>query len=199
MECGFEKFAEFILKKDKYKRTFVKAEISKSEYRPEEDFYMKLRTRLKKIFRHNLSLNELDELLKTINPKKLNCYEESIRCIKEFLQDKIYSWEPISNFKVEYAGLNIIVNPHFGLKINGALYLIRIHFKKNEISLKKIKILQKIMQNAYQNEADNIKLSIWDIRRCKFYSIGLNEEIHIEYNLPKLAEKWIEYTKEDEM
>lgn len=198
MECGFEKFADFILRRDKFKKNFVKAEVNKTEYRPEEDFYLKLRTRLKKILRHNLSLNELDELLETISPKKIKCYEESILCIKEFLKDKVCLWEPISKSEIEYGGLKIVVNPHIGLKINGILYLIRVHFKKDAIKPHKIEILQKIMQNAYKNDLENVKLAIWDIRSCKFYAIDLNEEIRINYDFEKSAEKWIEYAKEND-
>ncbi len=196
-ECNFEKFAEFVLKKEKYKKSFVKREMSNNEeYGVEKDFYLKLRTRLKKILKYNLSLDELDSLIEEVSSKKIPCYEKAIQCIKEFLQDKDYIWESHSKSEIKYGDLIIKVNPQLALRINNELYIIRIHFKKKEISRPKVNILLKIMQSAYQNDTNAVKLAVWDICQQNLYTLGIEEEIKISQNLEQEAAKWIKYEKD---
>ena len=108
-----------------------------------------------------------------------------------------YSWvEPPKN-TIEYSGLLLKVNPEIGLKINNETLFIKLYFKKSPINGMKVKVMQKIMQDALQSDFPETKVAILDIRRGILYKTIINEEIKIPYNLEQEALLWQKYAEED--
>lgn len=193
----FEKFADYVLKKEKFKKNFVHQVISQGKYEPRQDYYLQLRTRLISLLRKNVSLSELENIIANVSERKTSNYTILIENIQNFLRGKRYTWiEPIKN-EIDYSGLIIKVNPEIGLEIDGTIYYIKMYFKQKEISIQKVGILEKMMQDACKTETTNVKLAIWDIRRCKIYSKDSQEEISINYDLQKEALSWLKYANDE--
>lgn len=193
----FEKFADYVLKKEKYKKSFVHQTINQGKYEPQQDYYLQLRTRLISLLRKNIPLNELENIIGNISERKTGNYTTLIENIQSFLNGKRYKWvEPIKN-EIDYSGLTIKVNPEIGLELDGTMYYIKMYFKQKEISIQKVSILEKMMQDACKTETVNVKLAIWDIRRCKIYSKESEEEISIDYDLQKEALSWLKYANDE--
>ena len=61
----------------------------------------------------------------------------------------------------------------------------------------KVKVMQKIMQDALQCDFPEAKVAILDIRRGILYKATIDEEIKIPYNLEQEALIWQRYAEED--
>ncbi len=61
----------------------------------------------------------------------------------------------------------------------------------------KVKVMQKIMQDALQRDFQEAKVAILDIRRGILYKATIDEEIKIPYNLEQEALIWQKYVVED--
>jgi len=196
-EIGYDSFADYILKKEKHKKTFVRGIKKRAPYSPKTDYYLQLRVRLKQICKKHDSLNTLDEMLsKLTNLNKKNGYPVLITKIKEFLAPKKYTWVDPSKKVIQYGDLAIRVNPELGLKIGNTIYFIKLYLKKTKITTEKINILKKIMQEAYSEIDENIHVAIFDVRGGNFYSIPINQNMELTYDLQKEASNWCKVWEE---
>ncbi len=193
----FERFADFLIKKQQYKKSYVHNVIQKGIYKPEQDYYLKLRQKLITLFKKNIPLSELDNILKKIASTKFSNYEILIDQIQNFMQGKKYSWITPPRNAIVYAGLELTVNPEIGLNINNETYLIKMYFKKIKLDPTKARIMQKIMQDALKDETANIKIAIWDIRRGVLYDTQVDREIKVPYDFEQEALIWQKYAEED--
>lgn len=190
-EIGYDSFADYILKKEKYKKNFVRGIKKREPYSPKTDYYLQLRVKLKQICKKHYSLNKLDEMLsKLTNSNKKNGYPILIAKIKEFLAPKNYTWVEPSKEVIQYGDLVLRVNPELGLKIGNTIYFIKLYLKKTKITIEKINILKKIMQEAYSEIDENINVAIFDVRGGNFYSIPINQNMELPYDLRKEASSW---------
>ena len=86
----FERFADFLEKKERFKKTYVHKVINQGVYQPQEDYYLRLRQKLISLFRKHSSLDELDEILKKITPKKFAVTSTSmVGCTKLATNDAL--------------------------------------------------------------------------------------------------------------
>ena len=108
-----------------------------------------------------------------------------------------YTWVEPPKKTIEYSGLLLKVNPEIGLKINEKVLFIKMYFKQSPIDNAKIKVMQKIMQDALIDEFQDAEVAIWDIRRGLLYQARVNEDIKIPYNLEQEALIWKKYAEED--
>lgn len=193
----YEWFANFVIEKPNKRKKYVNKIINKEPYAFEKDYYSILRTKLVSYIKKNKSLIELNQMLKKINPKKHDHYEILIDKIQNFMQGVKYTWiEPPKNI-IEYSGLQVKVNPEIGIDINGETLFIKMYFKQPQISLEKVNIMLKIMQDSIKEDYPNAKVAILDIRRCELYKKEANDEILIPYNLDQEAKIWQKYVEED--
>jgi len=193
----FERFADYILKKEKSKKNFVHKIINQGDYEAKKDYYLQLRIKLINLLKKNKSLEELDELISVVSSKKTNNYRVLIENIQSFLKGRNYKWIDPQKGEINYSGLTVNVNPEIGLLIDGTTYYIKIYFKQQEISIKKVCILEKIMQDFCKEENNNVKLAVWDIKRCKMHFKDSQEIINIDYDLNKEALNWLRYAAEE--
>jgi hypothetical protein len=193
----FERFADFIEKKPNSKKKYVSKVMNQGQYQPQEDYYLQLRQKLKSVFRNHSSIEELNGLLKKINPRKFNNYETLIDQIQNFMQGKTYAWLNPPRYKIDYSGLELTVNPEIGLSMNGNNYFIKMYFKQETMSKTKAQIMQRIMQDAFKKDFPNAHFAIWDIRNNAFYSQKADEEVNCPYNLKQEALLWLKLVSED--
>ncbi|DAB14651.1 TPA: hypothetical protein CPU00_08930 [Candidatus Gastranaerophilales bacterium HUM_18] len=193
----FERFADFLEKKDRFKKNYVHKVISQGVYQPQEDYYLRLRQKLISLFRKNSSLDELDEILKKITPKKFDNYETLIDQIQNFMQGKTYTWITPPRYQIDYSRLELTVNPEIGLCIEGEDYFIKMYFKKQPLNATKVKVMIKIMQDTFKEDYPNARYAVWDIRQNIFYDKKANEVIKIPYNLKQEALIWLKYASEE--
>lgn len=189
-EIGYDSFADYILKKEKYRKNFVKSIKKRGAYDPRTDFYLQFRRSLKKACK-NCNLNLLDEMLsKLTNSNKKSGYPILVAKIKEFLISKNYAWaEPVKKI-IQYDDLLLRVNPELGLELGDTTYFIKLYLKKPKITVEKINILKKIMQEAYSETEGNIQVGILDVRSGNLYSIPINQTMKLSYDLTKEASSW---------
>lgn len=193
----YEWFANFVTENVRKRKKYVSTIVNKEPYSYITDFYLKLRRNLVSIIKKNESLTDLNNILKNLNPQKHVHYETLIEQIQNFMQGIRYTWvEPLKN-TIEYSGLLLKVNPEIGLKINNETLFIKLYFKKPPIDDMKVKVMQKIMQDALQHDFPETKVAILDIRRCILYKATIDEEIKIPYNLEQEALVWQKYAEED--
>ena len=193
----YEWFANFVTEKPQKRKSFVSKVINKEPYVFYKDYYLALRTKLISLIKKNQSLTNLKDILKKIKPKKYIHYEELIDQIQGFMQGINYTWVEPPRKTIEYSGLLLKVNPEIGLKINEKVLFIKMYFKQSPIDNAKIKVMQKIMQDALIDEFQDAEVAIWDIRRGLLYQARVNEDIKIPYNLEQEALIWKKYAEED--
>lgn len=190
-EVMYTDFAEYIIKKDKYKKNFVRGIKKRGPYSPKTDYYLQLRVTTKQTCKKLDNLNKLDEMVsKLTNSNKKNSYPALIAKIKEFLASKKYTWVEPSKEIIQYGNLAIRINPELGLRIGNTTYFIKLYLKKPKITMEKINILKKIMQEAYSKLDENIHVAVFDARSGNLYSIPIDQTMELPYNLNKEASNW---------
>lgn len=196
-EIGYDSFTDYILKKEKQKKKFVQSIKTRGAYSPERDYYLPFRRSVKRVCKKNDDLSKLDEMhSKLSDPRKKSGYTILIKNIKEFLQSKDYSWIDLDKATLFYGKLAISVNPELGLEIGNTKYFIKLYLKKPKITIEKINLLKKIMQDAYTNVDENIHVAIFDVRRGNFYSVPSQQSVGLTYDLDKEASNWCETWEE---
>lgn len=193
----YEWFANFITEKPQKRKWYVDSIVNREPYSFVKDYYSIFRTNLVGHIKKNKSLYELNKILKKLNPKKQVHYEILIKQIQNFMQGVEYTWVEPPKYVVEYSGLILKVNPEIGININGDELFIKMYFKQPPISIDKVKIMQKIMQDALKNDYPNARVAILDIRRCLLYEKSITEEIELSCDLEQEALMWQKLAEEE--
>lgn len=168
---------------------------NQKEYSPQKDYYKQIREYICNFHKSGKRLDELTDASNiTRNGKKTSNYDILIEKYRSFLEDKNYKYIAPSHQSLVLHGVEVTVRPDIGLELNGAKYLLKLHFKKDEPSKQSIDIITYMMQNAFKEKIDSgIVMAVLDIRNSELYTIRksiTNINLAIKGELAYIAAVW---------
>lgn len=172
IKLSLTEFIDIVSKSGIPKATKVSQIKSRGEYEPAVDFYKPLREYIIDAHKLNRSRASIDDVMgKIVDGKKLKNYPSVILGYKRWWGRKSFVWfEPISKQYVAN-GVEVNVNPELGLQFNGERHLIKLYFKPEPLSKKRVSIITHLMEATLRQTCGNLEtMSILDIRNAKLLS-----------------------------
>lgn len=171
-EISMTTFVDFVLASGTKRLTCVKR--AKSEYQrdydPAKDFYRLLREAIIGIHQDGKKKESLDGLLGTLtDKKKLDAYSQCVAAYKQWCGRKRFQW--VRSFTTDWSDgdLRVRVNPELGLYINGSLHVLKLYFKADVPSKRRLETMFHLLRLSIPNEMENAMPGILDVRRGNLF------------------------------
>jgi hypothetical protein len=172
-EISMTTFVDFVLASGTKRLTCVRK--AKKDYRqdydPARDFYRLLRDTIITMHEESKPKEILDDLLRTPNdPRKALAYSECVNAYKQWCKRKQIEW--IGKYNADWidAKLTVRVNPELGVRINGAPYVIKLYFKGEKPSKRRLETMFHLLQSTLPQELEGAIPGILDVRRGNLFS-----------------------------
>jgi len=145
-------------------------------YTPAKDFYRIIREHIKDCHKIGKSKNEFLDFKKNYSERKKDHYEELISGYHKWWGKKKFTWfEPATNY-CRLNNIQISINPELGLKFGGKKHIIKLYFKSEKLSKRKIDLILFLLHKNLANKADeNTLFCVLDIRHSRLHKYNLNE------------------------
>ena len=168
-------FVDFVISSGTPKLTKVKQLKIRGEYRPAFDYWKNLRDEIIEFHKRNMNdKSRLDEVLESesvVDEKKVGRYKECLKGYKRFLGKKKYKWfdPPYKTWGPK--GLSIRINPELGLRLARENYIIKLYFKAEALSIRKIDIILILLYEVFRRRVErDVNYCILDVQRGKLFS-----------------------------
>ncbi|MGX2947187.1 hypothetical protein [Enterococcus alishanensis] len=107
------------------------------DYHPALDYWKPLRDEIKRIHENQLPIDNLKNLLLTVNDKKIKNYTNAINTYIKFIKKNNVSYFPVGkSFWKLTDDLFVGSSPELGLEINGRKYYVKNYYKKKSADSK---------------------------------------------------------------
>jgi hypothetical protein len=177
------------------KATKVAQVKARPDYEPAFDFYKSLRDRIIDIHRAGEPRAALTTFMGSVtDPKKRKNYPTAVSGYKKWWGQKTLEWFTPLRTTYTQSGVDVIINPELGLDINGRRHLVKLYFKNDSLSVLRIDIITRLMENrlrplCQQNEV----MAVLDVRNAKlfpFRSAATASMAMIDAELAYIASLW---------
>ncbi len=137
-------------------------------YEPQKDFWRILRNGIVEMHQRNAKPATLDSLLRDLrDPRKLRLYPDRIDGYKRWLGRKTAQWTGVTSTLWQYDDLIVSVNPELGLEINGRPHRIKLYFKQDQLTKRRVQTILHLLRTTAPSEP-NTRLGILDVSRARF-------------------------------
>lgn len=167
-EISLTTFVDFVLASGTPRITCVRRakSIYSQEYSPAFDFWRKLRIAIIEMHEQEESRTTLDNVLDgLIDAKKRLLYADCIRSYKEWMGRKNFTWSGCTQTMWKRSGLSVRVNPELGIGINGQNHVIKLYFKAESPSKKRLDTMLHLMKSTLSLEERETVPGILDVPR----------------------------------
>ncbi len=166
-------FVDFVISSGTPKLTKVRQLKRRGEYRPAFDYWKNLRVEIIDFHKRNMNdKSRLDEVLESVvDEKKIGGYKECLRGYKRFIGKKKYKWfdPPYKTWGPK--GLSIRINPELGLRLAGEKYIIKLYFKAEALSTRRIDTILILLYEVFRSKLErDMNYCILDVQRGKLFS-----------------------------
>lgn len=172
-EISLTTFVDFVLASGTQRLTCVKkAKVDyRRDYDPARDFYRLLRDAIVAMHEEAKPKEVLDGLLGTLTDhKKTLAYRECVVAYKQWCGRKQFEWVGKCTTNWTDASLTVRVNPELGLRINGTLYGIKLYFKGENPSKRRLETMFHLLRSTLPQELEGATPGILDVRRGNLFS-----------------------------
>ena len=172
IDISLTDFVDFTTKNGKPRLTLVKEIRNRGKYDPKHDFWRTVREGIIEFHRTgDGNKADLDVLGtgQTHKPKK-TAYPIVIKAYQKFLGRKSIEWFEPDRANWSSNGLTVRVNPELGLEINGVSHLIKLYFKDEGLTKRKVDMILHLMDVSLGERPEGTKLALLDVRNAKLYA-----------------------------
>ena len=165
-------FVDIVSKSGRPKATKVRQVKERPDYEPAFDFYKPLREHLVEIHRAGQGRAAASEVLPTLSdPKKIRAYTELVDGYKKWWGRKTLEWFTPPRGVYSSGGIEIIVNPELGLKINGQRHVIKLYLKSDALSAFKVEVITDLLEYQLRPKiAPTDHFAVLDVRESKLFA-----------------------------
>lgn len=167
-EIPMTSFVDFVLANGPARLTRVRNVKRQMEegYSPATDFYKGVREGIVDLHEGGLPQSYLDQVVRWAHAKKQAHYSEIVAGYKKFLRRK-----NVVSFKTRSASwtfrtLTVHANPDLGLKIDGSSHLVKLYFKSEKLSQRRVEVVLHLMRRGLASR----RVALLDTRRGRLYS-----------------------------
>lgn len=190
----FYDFIDYALKNGKAKDTVIRRIKSQDEYHPGKDFYLHLRREI--VRKHKagepISSIDLEELTKGLKDhRRIKAYPPLVDAYAGWLYGKELSWFNAPKGLWRFGGLEVPVNPNFGLVIDGVPHLIRLHFSKGKKMDERYgELMANLMRYTISDAPEGCRMAVLDVRRATLYE-ETSMSPPVVHMLEREAQNWL--------
>ena len=159
-------FVDFVSKAGSPKLTVVR-KWKHRDYKPETDFYKRIRERVIELHRDNRPASFLDAVLAGLSDsKKQQVYPALVEGHRRWCRAKKTAWFDPPSALWRHGDLAVNVNPELGLEINGAPHLVKLYFKAEKLAPSRVAIVTHMMDIVCCGTVpDGCQMAVLDLRR----------------------------------
>jgi hypothetical protein len=163
-------FVDFVLKAGTPKLAGVR-EFKERKDELLTDFYKQVREAIVDMHQNSRSDKVLDEFLAAQrDERRRRIYPSIVEGYRKFLASAKMTWfdPPVGTYRLEDVEINI--NPDLGLIIDGKPHLIKIYFRGEPLSGKRISVVLNLLAGGLAEASPGKVLAVLDVRNAKLHT-----------------------------
>jgi hypothetical protein len=170
-EISLTDFVDIVSKSGTPKATKVAQVKARPDYEPAFDFYKALREAIVDIHKDGNQRASLTAFMQTVaDPKKRKNYPPVIAGYRRWWGKKDLEWFAPRRTVYSQYGVDVIINPELGLAIDGARHMIKLYFKDDTLSLRRVDIITRLMQHTlHAMSQPGDVMSVLDVRNARLF------------------------------
>lgn len=165
-------FVDFVLKAGTPKLTGVR-EFKENRDEVYTDFYKPIREAIIDMHRSGLSDRTLDHFLASLrDERRRRIYPTIVEGYRKFLASGKIKWiePPLGSYPVGDVEINI--NPELGLEINGVPHVIKMYFRGEALSAKRVSVTLNLITSSLAGAApQGTVFAMLDVRKAKLHTL----------------------------
>jgi hypothetical protein len=176
IDVSLTDFVDFALSSGTPKLTKVATLKKRGDYHPALDFWRPLREGIVEYHESNAGdPKSLDTFVTGMSdPKKVKPAQACVKGYKRFLGKKTFKWFAPVSAGWGPAGMRVRVNPEVGARINDVPHLLKLYFKAEALSKRKVDMVLLLMHEALKGGAPKgAVMGIVDVPRGKLFTAEL--------------------------
>jgi len=139
-------FVDFVIKSGTPRITKVRQIKTRGDYDPAADFWKPLREAIQTLHRQGEDKSVLDRMLADLtDQKKKTAYPPLVKAYKKFIGAKDIEWFDPPGATWTYQQLSVRVNPELGVRIGDAPHVIKLYFKREPLSKRRVEAILYLM------------------------------------------------------
>lgn len=166
-------FVDFVLKAGTPRLTTVRA-TKTTRHDLLSDFYLPLREAMLDMHRSGKPVSALrDHLAALEDERKKRIYPAIVKGYEKFLASTGATFFEPPAGTLKMGGLTININPEIGLDIGGVPHLVKLYFRGEALSARRVAITLDLMaQSGIAQRVPGAVLAVLDLRKAKLHTLG---------------------------
>lgn len=173
IKISLTEFMNYVNKSANAKITVVSnAKIKREEeYQTFKDYWLKLREKIKYVHKHDLTKEDLKEVIEDVVEEKRTNYNSAVNGYCSFWGKKKIEWKQPPRKTWSVGDLRIELNPELGLKIKDKILYIKLFTTaNNSIDKKHADLINALMENELRDKVETDAIfAVLDIKRGKLF------------------------------
>ncbi len=172
IDVSLTDFIDFAIRAGTPKLSKVREIRRRGPYSPATDYWKPLREKLRELHETGpLDLSSLAAFAKTHpDRKKIGRYSAAVSGYRRFIGRKSFRWfsPPFTTWTTDR--LAVRINPELGLQADKRRWVIKLYFKDEQLSKRKIDLLTYLMRQQLSSAVDaNTSFAVLDVSNGKLY------------------------------
>lgn len=163
-------FVDFVLKAGTPKLTGVR-EFKERKDELYTDFYRQIREAIVDMHKNGKPTSVLDTFLASQHDeRRRRIYPAIVDGYRKFLASGKISWfePPASTYRL--GDLEINVNPELGLVVDGSRHIIKMYFRGESLSSKRVSVVLNLLMNGLADSAPGASFAVLDVRNARLHT-----------------------------
>ena len=172
IEISMTTFIDFVAASGTSRITVVRdaKKLYGEEYTPAFDYWRILRNAILEMHENGEPKNYLNKVIgSSMQVRKRTNYSNAVKAYKKWMGRKNISWFECPVTHWESGHLDVRVNPELGLSINDNDYLVKLYFRAEQLSKRRIDTMLHLIKRSFEDELDEFTPAILDIQRSKLH------------------------------
>jgi hypothetical protein len=165
-------FVDFVLKAGTPKLSAVR-DIKETRDEAFSDFYKPLREAMLDMHREGETIASVDHFLSSLeDERKKRIYPPIVRGYEKFLASGRMRWFEPPTGSVKMGGITLNINPELGLEIDGTPHLIKLYFRGDPLSAKRVSVILNLMtQSGLAQRVPGCVFAVLDVRKARLHPL----------------------------
>lgn len=172
-------FVDFVLRSGTPKLTGVK-EFKENKDEIYTDFYKSVREAIVEMHQTGLEPSCLDAFVEAqTDTRRCRIYPGVVAGYQKFLRSGKMKWFEPPTRALPLGGIALNVNPEVGLVIDGTPHAIKLYFRSDPLSSKRVAVIIHLLTTAFATTWPGTVFSVLDVRNAKLHSSKPNPRLNL--------------------
>src|SRR5262249_4025296 len=135
-------------------------------YSPALDFWKSLREAIVESAKGGTSLDEVLDEIK--DSKKLHRYQLAVHAYKKWAKRNQIEWFDPPQRIWSYQDLQVRVNPELGIRLDGVPYVVKLYFKSEPLTQRRLPVVLQVMKSALEYPAN---MAVLDVGKSRLFTL----------------------------